>query len=54
MIGYLSLLVAVVGAFIYALSDKPKPQKIGTIMLMDGLLAFLIVNGQRIIDIAGK
>jgi hypothetical protein len=42
MIIYLSLLVALVGVLMYALSANPKLQEIGRISYFAGLLAFLI------------
>ena len=38
---YFSLLVAIVGLLIYALSATPKPQEVGRLMFGCGLLAFL-------------
>lgn len=38
-----SLLVAIVGLIIFVLSSTPKPQEIGKIMFLCGLLAFLLV-----------
>lgn len=42
---YLSLLVAVVGVLMYALSANPKLQEIGRLSFACGLLAFLISAG---------
>jgi Na+/phosphate symporter len=42
MIIVLSLLVALVGVLMYALSGNPKLQEIGRIMFAFGLLAFLL------------
>lgn len=42
MVIYLSLLVALVGAFLYALAGNPKLSEIGRIMFFCGLLAFLL------------
>ncbi|HXI85257.1 MAG TPA: hypothetical protein VNL17_14345 [Verrucomicrobiae bacterium] len=42
MIIYLSLLVALVGVLMYALSANPKLQEIGRISFAMGLLAFLL------------
>ena len=39
---YLSLLVALVGVLMYALSGNPKVSEIGRIMFSCGLLAFLL------------
>jgi hypothetical protein len=41
MIIYLSLLVALVGVLMYALSANPKLQEIGRLAYTCGLLAFL-------------
>jgi hypothetical protein len=43
MIIYLSLLVALVGVLMYALSANPKLQEIGRISFFAGLLAFLLL-----------
>jgi Na+/phosphate symporter len=42
MIIYLSLLVAIVGVLMYALSTNPKLQEIGRISYFAGLLCFLL------------
>ena len=42
MIIYLSLLVAIVGVLVYALSANPKTAEIGRITYFAGLLAFLV------------
>jgi hypothetical protein len=42
---YLSLLVAIVGVLMYALSTNGKIVEIGRICFFCGLLAFLIVAG---------
>lgn len=44
MLIYLSLLVAIIGLLMYALSANPKVVRIGEIMFFDGLLAFLITG----------
>ena len=46
MLIYLSLLVAIVGLLMYALSANPKVSDIGRIMFAAGLLAFLFTGGQ--------
>lgn len=38
----LSLLIAVIGVLMYALSANPKLQEIGRLMFATGLLAFLL------------
>jgi hypothetical protein len=45
MIIYLSLLVALVGVLMYALSANPKLQEIGRLSFACGLLAFLLEIG---------
>jgi Na+/phosphate symporter len=47
MITYLSLLVALIGVFIFAFAANPKLVRIGEIMIGCGLLAFLIVFGSH-------
>jgi len=42
MIIYLSLLIALIGAFLYAFSVNPKLVEIGRICFFCGLLAFLL------------
>ncbi len=42
MIIYLSVLIAVIGALVYALSANPKLQELGRLSFGAGLLAFLI------------
>lgn len=42
MVIYLSLLVALLGALVYAFAANPKLVEIGRIMFGSGLLAFLI------------
>lgn len=43
---YLSLLVALIGLLVYALSTNPKVAELGRISYFAGLLAFLLVSGQ--------
>lgn len=50
MIIYLSLLVAVVGLLMYALSANPKLSEAGRIMFFCGLLAFLL-GDQALINV---
>jgi len=42
MIIYLSLLVAIVGALMYALAVNPKLQELGRCSFFAGILAFLL------------
>jgi Na+/phosphate symporter len=48
----LTLLVALVGVLMYALSSNPKMQEIGRIMFFCGLLAFLLGGARALIDLA--
>lgn len=48
----LSLIVAVVGLLMYALTESAKLQEIGRIMFFSGLLAFLLQFGGT--NILGK
>lgn len=49
MIIFLPLLVAIIGAMMYALCANPKLVEIGRLMFACGLLAFLLVyHGQPI------
>jgi Na+/phosphate symporter len=51
MIIYLSLLVAVVGLLMYALSANPKLQEIGRISFFCGLLAFLLESVPKMVGL---
>jgi Na+/phosphate symporter len=53
MWGFLSLLVALVGVLMYALSANPKLQEIGRLSFFAGLWVFLIQNGTHIVSITG-
>jgi hypothetical protein len=46
LIIYLSLLVALIGVFMYALCVNPKLQEIGRIAYFAGLFAFLLAVGE--------
>lgn len=48
MIVYLSLLVSVLGALLYALSASPKAQELGRLAFACGLLA-LLLHGDAVI-----
>ena len=43
---YLSLLVAIIGLLVYALSANPKVAELGRISYFAGLLAFLLQAGE--------
>ena len=48
---YLSLLVALVGVLMYALCVNPKLQEIGRLAYCCGLLAFLLVGVEHILNV---
>ena len=50
MIIYLSLLICVVGALMYALSANPKLQEMGRLAFACGLLAFLL-TGEKLLSV---
>jgi hypothetical protein len=54
MIIAVSLLVAVVGVLMYALSVNPKLQEIGRLSYWVGLLAFLLRVGPEMANLLGK
>lgn len=45
---WLSLLVAIIGCLIYALSANPKVAELGRISFFAGLLAFLLQSAQLV------
>ncbi len=51
---YLSLLIAVIGAIVYLLSDKPKPAELGKWSFIIGLFAFLMVDAARVFSVISK
>lgn len=51
---WLSLLVAVVGALVYALSDNGKVQELGRLAFGAGLLAFLLRFAIESVSVLGK
>ncbi len=51
MVIYLSLLVAIVGVLMYALSTDGKLQEIGRLSFFAGLLAFLLEALPRIVGV---
>jgi len=53
MIIALSLLVALVGVLMFALSANPKLVRIGEIMFACGLLAFLL-NVREVLQVLGR
>jgi len=48
---YFSLLVALVGVLMYALSVNPKLAEIGRIMFAFGLLAFLLGSVGKLVEL---
>lgn len=53
MLMYLSLLVALIGLLVYALTANAKAQELGRIAFACGLLAFLLKVGEPLINILG-
>lgn len=53
MVIVLDLLFAVIGVLMYALCANPKLQEIGRILFFAGVLAFLLVGGERAISLLG-
>lgn len=51
MVAYLSLLVAVIGALVYALAANPKLVEMGRLSFASGLLAFLIAVGAGTVNL---
>lgn len=54
MIVYLSLLVALVGVLLYALSNNGKLQEIGRLSFFAGLLTFLLQISPRVVGVLGR
>ncbi len=54
MVIYLSLLVALVGVLMYAFAANPKLVRVGEIMFFCGLLAFLLVGAERLLQVLPK
>lgn len=53
MVIVIDLLVAVVGILMYALCTNPKLQEIGRILFFSGMLAFLLIGGEKVISLLG-
>jgi hypothetical protein len=51
MLVYLSLLVAIVGLVVYAISVNPKGAEIGRITYFAGLLAFLLTGAAHLVNV---
>lgn len=51
MLVYLSLLVAIVGLVVYAISVNPKGAEIGRITYFAGLLAFLLTGAEHLVNV---
>lgn len=54
MVIFLSLLVAIVGVLMYALSANPKLQEIGRLSYACGLLAFLLTGADKVLSVIPK
>lgn len=50
MIVFLSLLVALIGALVYGLSNNGKVQELGRLAYAVGLLAFLLAGAERVVS----
>lgn len=53
MWGFLSLIVAVVGAVVYIVAKNPKYSELGRLSYFAGLLTFLLQNGAKIVAFTG-
>lgn len=53
MVIVIDLLVAVIGILMYSLCAAPKLQEIGRILFFSGMLAFLLIGGEKIISVLG-
>lgn len=51
MVVFLSLLIALIGAFMFALSANPKIAELGKIMFGAGLLAWLLLFSNHPVNI---
>jgi hypothetical protein len=51
---YFTLLVALVGALVYAFAANPKLAEVGRIMLWTGLLAFLLTWPGHAVNVLGR
>lgn len=54
MIIFLSLLVALIGAAVYALAANPKASELGRLSFACGLLAFLLKVSEPLINLLGR
>lgn len=54
MIIYLSLLIAIVGLFMYIACDKPKLAEIGRLAFFAGLFVFLFRFGSEHVAMLGR
>jgi hypothetical protein len=52
MWGFLSIIVALVGAVVYLVATNPKYAELGRLSFVSGLLAFLLQNGTHIVALA--
>jgi hypothetical protein len=51
---FLSLLIAIIGALVYALASNPKLVELGRLAYACGLLAFLMKISEPIINLLGR
>lgn len=54
MIIFLSLLIAIIGALVYALAGNAKAAELGRLSFACGLLAFLLKISEPLINILGR
>jgi len=51
MVGFLSLIIALLGVVIYFVASNPKVSEVGRIMFWTGTLAFLLANGSATVGL---
>jgi len=54
MTAYLSLIVALVGLFLYLITINPKLMEVGRIAFFCGLFAFLLQLAPRVVGVLGR
>lgn len=54
MTAYLSLIVALIGLVIYAVSMNPKLMEIGRLMFGAGVLVFLLQTAPRVVGVLSR
>jgi len=51
MIIYFPLLVALIGFVMFLISKNPDPKRIGEILMLCGVLAFLLRGADKLVDV---